>query len=149
MLDRSGYQDPAKQPETYPLAKTPESKPKQQSFDADPDNPPQAPKGGASWPSWDDPSHPRHKKGDAQGRGGQFAPKDQGEGSPPESSETPSAASDDTNGVRQPERASESTPEAQDQTPATKPQREYDEIAIPDLVSKDQFSRPRVGIERG
>ncbi len=75
----------------------------------------------SSWPSWDDPSHPRHKKGDPQGRGGQFAPKEQGETSPDatESPEKPSAASDDTNDVRQPERASESTPEPQDQTPAT------------------------------
>ncbi len=77
----------------------------------------------SSWPSWDDPSHPRHKKGDAQGRGGQFAPKDQGETSSPpeapESPETPSAAPGDTNDVRQPERASESTPEAQEQTPPT------------------------------
>jgi RNA polymerase sigma factor (sigma-70 family) len=71
----------------------------------------------SSWPSWDDPSHPRHKKGDEQGRGGQFAPKDQGtSSSPPEAPESPetlSAASDDTNDVRQQERASGSTPEAQ------------------------------------
>jgi len=40
----------------------------------------QSPSGqqGSLWPNWDDDSHPRHRKGDPQGRGGQFAPKNQG-----------------------------------------------------------------------